>query len=76
MLSQVSGSAGPDDGWLARRLISGPMSTITSFCTASGRLAVKYIALRPPMERPTRMSEVTPSWARTPEMSSKATTGL
>jgi hypothetical protein len=60
MLSQVSGSGGPAEGWLARRLTSGPMSTMTSFCTASGRLAVKYMAFRPPIERPTRMSEVTP----------------
>ena len=53
MLSHVSGSGGPDDGCIAFLLISGPMSTMTSFRTASGRLAAKYIPLRPPMDSPT-----------------------
>jgi len=37
------------------------MSTMTSFSTASGRLAAKYMAFRPPIDRPTITSEVRPS---------------
>jgi len=48
------------------------MSTTTSFWTRSGRWEAKYIALRPPIESPTRTHEVRPSWSTTPEMSSKA----
>ena len=61
MLSQVSGSGGPAGACPARLLISGPMSTMTSFFTASGRLAAKYMAFRPPIDRPTITSEVRPS---------------
>ena len=61
MLSQNSGSGGPAGACAARVLISGPMSTITSFCTDSGRFDVKYIAFRPPMERPTTTSGARPS---------------
>jgi hypothetical protein len=46
MLSHVSGSGGPAEGCAARLLISGPMSTMTSFCTRSGRFDVKYMPLR------------------------------
>ena len=60
MLSHVSGSGGPDDGCIAFLLISGPMSTTTSFRTASGRLAAKYIPLRPPMDSPTSTSGARP----------------
>ena len=70
MLSHVGGSGGPDDGALALALTSGPMSTTTSFCTACGRWAVKYIALRPPIESPTITSEVMPSCSSTPVRSS------
>ena len=45
MLSHVSGSGGPAEGCAARLLISGPMSTMTSFRTRSGRFDVKYIAV-------------------------------
>src|SRR5438094_5433869 len=48
MLSHVLGSGGPDEDAVARALISGPMSTTTSFWRRSGRLEAKYIALRPP----------------------------
>jgi hypothetical protein len=41
MLSHVSGSGGPAGAAAARLLISGPMSTITSFWTTSGRFQVK-----------------------------------
>ena len=61
MLSQNSGSAGPGGACDARVLITGPMSTITSFRTDSGRLEVKYIAFRPPMESPTTTSGASPS---------------
>ena len=76
MLSQMSGSGGPGGAAAARALISGPMSTITSFCTESGRFEVKYIAFRPPIESPTMTSGARPSWSTTPLMSSNATTGL
>ena len=76
MLSHVSGSGGPDDGALAFALISGPMSSVTSFCTRSGRFDAKYIPLRPPIESPTSTNEANPSWSTTPVMSSKATTAL
>jgi hypothetical protein len=41
MLSHVAGSGGPAGAAAARLLISGPMSTITSFWTTSGRFDVK-----------------------------------
>jgi hypothetical protein len=76
MLSQASGSGGPGDGAVARALISGPMSTITSRSTTPGRLAVKYIALRPPIDRPMSRSRDRRSSSTTPARSSKATTAL
>jgi hypothetical protein len=75
MLSHVSGSGGPDAGCIAFLLISGPMSTTTSFRTASARWAVKYMPLRPPMDSPTSTSGARPSWSTTPVMSPNAATG-
>ena len=75
MLSHVSGSGDPDDDGIAFLLISGPISTTTSFRTASGRLAAKYMPLRPPMDSPTITSGARPSWSTTPVMSPNAATG-
>src|SRR5262249_17105942 len=41
--------------------IWGRMWTMRSVATVSGRLAVKYIALRPPIDRPIRITERRPS---------------